>query len=213
MSDKKNNKTQQANQKPKTPKAPPKKDVKKTVKPNPLKAENELLNKKILNLEAKINDLKDQIKVTNDTYLNKAKELQKGAQAKVEVFKEEHKKNSQKELEHIKKYASSKFFEDFIEPLLNLELAIEAGKTQESDGVKNYVIGFEMLLKQIEDIMESHSVVKINPKIGAKFNPDTMTAFQVVEDKTNADKIIKIKKPGFKLHDRVLKPASVIIGK
>ncbi|MCP4336943.1 MAG: nucleotide exchange factor GrpE [Mycoplasma sp.] len=196
----------------------PKKDLNKKTAPknkkvNPLQKENETLKKKTFNLEMQVLELKSEIEIANKTFLSKVETLQKEAQVKISEFKENYKQNSDEEISHIKKYAGSKFFTEFIEPLLNMELAIQAGKNQDDSGVKNYVIGFEMLLKQIEGILRDSNVEKILPKVGDAFNPETMVALQVVEDKENADKIINTKKPGYKMHDRVLKPASVIIGK
>ena len=214
MSEKTNNKnTAKDNDKATKTKDLNKKTTPKNKKVNPFQKENDTLKKKAINLEMQVLELKSEIGIANNTFLSKVETLQKEAQVKISEFKENYKKNSDEEISHIKKYAGSKFFTEFIEPLLNMDLAIQAGKNQDDAGVQNYVIGFEMLLKQIEGILRDSNVEKIIPKIGDAFNPETMVALQVVEDTENADKIINTKNPGYKMHDRVLKPASVIIGK
>ncbi len=205
--------TKTAQKKPAAKKAPVKKVAPKVNKEDILKKENEKLKEKIFNLELHVAQSKTELEKANQTFLDKVKTLQDEAQQQISKFREEHKENMSKEIKHIKKYAGSKFFTEFIEPLLNLELAINAGKNQNDQGVQNYVVGFEMLLKQIEGIMENSNVTKLLPKVGDKFNPETMFAVQVTENKEKADKVISIKKPGYKMHDRVIKPASVEIGK
>ncbi len=179
------------------------------------KFENEIksLKKKNSNLEKQINDLQDEKIKSQEAFLEQAKTFESKAKEKVEEFKNEHKVKMDEEITYIKKFAASKFFKELTEPWINLQTAVEFGEKQDDAGVKNYVVGFKMLLKQIDSIMESHGLTKITPKVGEEFVPETMEAISTIEEEGSTDKVVEIKKDGFKHHDRVIKPATVVIGK
>ncbi len=185
----------------------------KTSSNNKFKAEKQALENKIKILESKIQNLEKEKNEATNSFLDKAKGFQDKAKKQIEKFKEEHKTQIADEINLIKKYAPESIVKELIEPLLNLELAIQAGKKQDNKDVNNYVIGFEMLLKQINQILENHDIKRICPSVGDLFDPETMDAISTKEDKSNADKVIEIKKIGYQLHDRVIKPAVVVIGK
>ncbi|CAM9117260.1 nucleotide exchange factor GrpE [Mycoplasma todarodis] len=178
-----------------------------------LEKEIKLLKEKNSNLEKQIIDLKQENVKAQEAFLEQAKTFQSKAKEKVEEFKSEHKTKMDEEVSHIKKYATSKFFKEMTEPWLNLQLAVEFGEKQDDPGVQNYVVGFKMLLKQIDSIMEGHGLTKIAPNVGEDFNPETMDAISTTENEEMTDKVMEIKKNGFKHHDRVIKPATVVIGK
>ncbi|VDR42251.1 nucleotide exchange factor GrpE [Mycoplasmopsis caviae] len=116
------------------------------------------------------------------------------------------------EVDKIKQYALQKFFEDFSTHFATLQGAIKAGARSENSGVKNYVVGFEMIINLINDVLTKHGIRAIEPKIGDDFDPNTQ---KVLEVEKHADKkhnsIIKVSAVGFKLYDRVIKPALVVI--
>ncbi len=218
MSDKKDKKINEES----TEKVEIKKEQKKEKKPKQckecldkknLEKKIKLLKEKNSNLEKQIIDLKQENNKAQEAFLEQAKTFQSKAKEKVEEFKNEHKVKMDEEVSHIKKFATSKFFKEMTEPWLNLQLAVEFGEKQDDPGVKNYVVGFKMLLKQIDSIMESHGLAKITPIVGDEFDPETMDAISTIEKEEHVDKVIEIKKNGFKHHDRVIRPATVVIGK
>lgn len=135
------------------------------------------------------------------------KEMQERAKKQIAEKVEEANKKLESEKESMKKYGSQKLIESIIEPVINIELAVKAGKDQEA--VSAYVIGFEMLLNQLHNEMESFGIKRIVPNEGEEFDPMDHYAITVSGD---TNKITKLVKPGFKLHDRVIKPATVEVG-
>jgi molecular chaperone GrpE len=79
--------------------------------------------------------------------------------------------------------------------------------------VKNYLVGFEYIYNQLQQAMENEGVKVIPIKVGDAFNVKTMNALEAVEDEGPPDRIIKILSPGYQLHDRVVKPALVVVSK
>lgn len=190
-------KKKQVNKKPEAKKEP-KVDYKAEIK----KLKEEVATLKVNNTNLEAENQKNLIE-----FQTLAKSFQSKAQEQINEKKKEAAEKLEKEKELIKKYGSQKLLESIIEPILNIEQAVSAGKNQEA--VSAYVMGFEMLLNQLYQELESFGVNAIDPKVGSDFDPElhyTMT--QVEGGKTNTIK--EVKKKGFKLHDRVLKPATVI---
>ena len=178
--------------------AKPKVDYKNTIKK--LEEQVKMLNEKNEALEAENQKNLYEFQVL-------AKSFQTKAQEQINKKREELDQKLEEEKAYLKKYGSQKMLESIMEPILNIEQAVAAGKTQ--DAVKAYVIGFEMLLNQFYGELESFGVQSIEPKAGEEFNPELHYVMSQVEGgETNTIK--ETKKKGFKLHDRVLKPATVV---
>lgn len=70
----------------------------------------------------------------------------------------------EEEKENIKKFSLQKFLESFISPFSNLKSAIDFGSDADNAAVSNYVKGFAMLYRQLEKVLESFGLEKIEPK-------------------------------------------------
>ena len=185
-----------------------KKDYKK--KYEELKSQNKKSQDEIKNLVDQVNTLKIENQVNVMAFQEKAKTFQTDAQDKINKFKEELSSKQEADQGEYKKFATQKLFESIIQPLINIEIAIRAGKSQ-GDQVGAYVAGFEMLMNQLFTELESFGLLKIVPSIGQEFEPEFHQAFSTEDGETN--KILSVKKNGFKLNDRVIQPAIVVIGK
>ena len=139
-----------------------------------------------------------------------AKTFQEKAQEQINLKNKENAEKLEEEINEIKKHSNQKLFEHIIEPILNIGVAVEAGK--KDDSVKAYVMGFEMLLNQLYDEMESFGLIAIEPKVGDKFDPSLHHAIETVEGNKDGE-ITIVRKKGFKYNDRIIKPASVVISK
>lgn len=161
-------------------------------------------------LELNLMEAKRENQANIIAFQDKAKGFATKAQEEVNRIKQELNDLNNKEQETMKKYGSQRLLESIIEPLINIEIAVKAGKNNEA--VSAYVMGFEMLLNQLYSELTSYGVTKIEPKEGQDFDPELHYAITAKEGK-NKNKVVEVKKPGFKLHDRVLKPATVVIEK
>lgn len=211
MEDNKNKKTTNtkvdSNKKEKTTKKPVPKN--KTVNNNETKYKNDIkkLKEQIKNLKEKNINLESENQKNIIEFQMLAKNFQSKAQEQINAKKNEVSEKLEEEKKNLKKYGSQKLLESIIEPILNIEQAVIAGKSQEA--VSAYVMGFEMLLNQLYQELESFGVNVIYPKVGEEFNPELHYVMSQV-DGGETNTIKEIKKKGFKLHDRVLKPATVI---
>ncbi|MGY6171791.1 nucleotide exchange factor GrpE [Candidatus Mycoplasma pogonae] len=177
-----------------------------------LKKENQLLTTKTLNSELEILRLKAEIEKNNQEFAEKAKTFASKAQEELNKLKQENNSKLENEKQELKKYANQKFFENFLTLYNNLELAVKAGKKQNDPAVQNYVLGFEMLLRQIENLLADFGLEKINPAIKSEFIPELHQAFEIkAAEGFNKNEIIEVKSYGYKLFERVIKPAIVIV--
>lgn len=166
------------------------------------------------NLLSKIQKLESEKQLSEQIFKAKAEEMAKNAATKVEILKEEIKNKAKEDVDYKTKYAIQKLVEDLLSPLNNLYVAVETGAKSNDAAVSAYVKGFQMLISQILNTLEAHGVYAIDPKEGDLFNPEFHHAQEVLEDVTfKKDQIIKVISRGYKLQDRVLKPAIVIVAK
>ncbi|MCU9939835.1 nucleotide exchange factor GrpE [Mycoplasmopsis felis] len=118
----------------------------------------------------------------------------------------------QKEKETIKQFALQNFLEDFMTLFNNLTMAVNAGSNSTSQEVKNYNLGFNIVLQQFENVFNNHNVELIKPDLESEFNPDVQEVIDFIEDNTN-NIIKKVVSYGIKLNGRLITPAKVILTK
>lgn len=109
-----------------------------------------------------------------------------------------------------RKYSSLKLISELINPIdmLNKILDTEPSNPE----VKNYQIGFQMIAKQITDILEQDGLKIMNVSVGDEFNPSMMQAIDHIEDDTvTYDQVSKILKKGYMYKDRIISPCMVEI--
>jgi len=74
-----------------------------------------------------------------------------------------------------------------------------------------WVQGVSLIAKQIESALQNEGIEKIIPRIGDDFDPNTQEAVSAIENKKfKSGKIVKVQKPGYKIGDKLIRPAHVI---
>jgi molecular chaperone GrpE len=129
---------------------------------------------------------------------------------------ENTKRRAEKEASDAKKYAAANFAKEMLPAVDNLRRAVESvpeSLREENETVKNLAIGVEMTEKQILDAFEKGGVRKVDP-VGEKFSYDRHQAISEVTDTDQpSGTIVQVLQPGYMLHDRLLRPAMVIVAK
>jgi len=104
----------------------------------------------------------------------------------------------------------------FLEIIDNLDRAIEAsrGTSDDNPGVVKLLTGVEMVRQQFLLTLSSYGVAPIDAG-GESFDPNLHDAISVtpVTDPAHEGVVIDVVKPGYRLGDDVLRPASVTVGK
>ena len=155
------------------------------------------LNEEMLKLEEEINTL---------TENNKSLENQvKLAQAELINYR----RRKDEETEGLLKYANTGIITEILPIIDTFEKVIN--KDDISDELKNYLVGFKMIYKNLCDILKKYGVEEIN-RVGEVFDPNLEQALLVENDSTKEDDIVlEVLLKGYKLKDRVIRPASVKI--
>ena len=135
------------------------------------------------------------------------KDLALRTQADFENFR----KRAAREKEDAVKYANAAFLERLIPILDNFELGLNAARTDARDSP--IIAGMDMVAKQLQDFLASVGVETLKVE-GEKFDPNLHEA---VAQEASADvpegMIVRQLRKGFKLRDRLLRPATVTVSK
>ena len=116
-----------------------------------------------------------------------------------------------KQVEDTKQYAITGFCKDLLEVTDTFEMAMKH-ITPDAVGQSNYD-GISMIEQRILAIFKKHGLISLNPQ-GLKFDPNEHQAMFEVPDASKEPGTVKeVCKVGWKLHDRIERPAIVGVSK
>ena len=120
---------------------------------------------------------------------------------------ENMKKRLQKEADTAKKYRFQQAGLELLQILDNMGMALNV--QSESEELKNYVKGFEMIYQQLQRVLENEGVKEIEAD-GKPFDHNTMQALmQEKQEGVEAGIVLEVMQKGYMLKDRILRPALV----
>ena len=102
--------------------------------------------------------------------------------------------------------------ESFAGELLAVKDSLEAALAAESPSVENMKDGVELTLKQLVSAFGKFNLHDIDP-MGEKFDPHLHQAIQMVESDQPANTVVTVLQKGYRLSDRTLRPALVMVAK
>ena len=120
--------------------------------------------------------------------------------------------NSQKrsvaEIEKAHKYGIERLLLELLPVVDNLENALNNLSENVSESDKE---GIDLTLKSFESALDKFGISPIYP-ISENFDPINHEAVSVVKDEKHADnKIVEVMQKGWRLHERVIRPARVVV--
>tara|TARA_B100000902_G_scaffold111363_1_gene112686 strand:- start:2633 stop:3175 length:543 start_codon:yes stop_codon:yes gene_type:complete len=128
--------------------------------------------------------------------------------AKAEV--ENIKKRSEKEVSNAYKFSTESIFLDLIPIYESLDLAVSQDK--KNVNVENLEEANKLLKNMFDSLLQKNSLQIINPSIDDKFDPNLHQAIKTSkDDKKENNTIQEVLQKGYKLIDRVIKPALVVV--
>ena len=170
--------------------------------------------------EKKLSDKNTQKKVKNnqDSLVDELKTKLKDAEDKLLRSLAENdnlRKRHDKEIEDNSKYAIKNLSLSLLNVADNLQRALESIPNSEASGlddnvIKNLVIGIKAVEKELIDSLEKHGVKRFD-SINQKFNPDIHQAVSKVHNEKVDGTIVEEMQKGFKIGDRLLRPAMVVV--
>ena len=100
--------------------------------------------------------------------------------------------------------------EGFAGALLAVKDSLDAALTVENTSIESFKEGVELTARQLDSAFEKFAIRQLNP-IGEKFDPHRHQAISQVESDQEPNTVITVLQKGYMLHDRVLRPALVIV--
>lgn len=125
---------------------------------------------------------------------------------------ENTRKRMQKEKLENMRYAVETVLTDIIGPLDSFENALSAA-SEMSPELKNWAMGFQMILTQFKQVLEQHGVLAFKSE-GEQFDPFRHEAVETEETEAVPDgTVMKEFVKGYLCGDRVIRPARVKVAK
>lgn len=156
-------------------------------------SQEEILKAKVAELEAANAELKDQM-------LRRQAEL------------ENYRKRLIRDKEEAVQFANESLIRDILGFLDNMERALTAAKN--GGDVNALIEGFEMTQNQLLSTLDKNWGLKAIESVGQEFNPSLHEAcMMTVDENLDKETVLEEFQKGYTLHDRVIRPSKVKIGK
>ncbi|MCC6209663.1 MAG: nucleotide exchange factor GrpE [Burkholderiales bacterium] len=130
-------------------------------------------------------------------------EQQKEAWMRAAADADNARKRARADVEAAHKFAIERFAESLLPVIDSMEAALQSKD----------VSGVEITCRQLKSALEKVSVQEIGAAPGGRFDPNWHQAMAVVESAAEPNTIVEVMAKGYRLHDRVLRPALVTVAK
>lgn len=148
--------------------------------------------------------------------LKKLEEENKNLIEKIKLSQAElvnYRKRKDEETANSLKYANQDLVMELIPIVDNFERAIKLDDDDLTDEVSKFLAGFKMMYASLTDILKKFGIEEIN-RVGEEFNPKEEQALMTdCNPEIKDDIVVEVLLKGYKLKDRVIRPASVKINK
>ena len=165
----------------------------------PVEDPKEKKNKKIKKLEEEISLLKKEVENWKNEYYRAYADTQN------------LRKSLEKDHQNAVKYRAEGFVDNLLPVLDSFHVVLS--QEPEDPNLRNYLIGFQFIYRNLVNVLENEGVSEIAPKVGDKFDASVMNAVEVEESDGEEGLITKVITNGYKLHDRLVRPVNVVVSK
>lgn len=122
---------------------------------------------------------------------------------------ENARKRAQADIAQARKFAAERMVEDLLPVMDSLEAALGAA----GPDAEALTAGVELTRKQLYSAFERAGVAEVNPEPGQRFDPHRHQAMTVAESAQEPNTVLSVLQKGYTLHDRVVRPALVVVAK
>jgi molecular chaperone GrpE len=155
--------------------------------------------RRVEELEAELAAAKDEARQAHDRWLRERADL------------ENVKKRAIRERQDTVRYGIENLVRDLLPVVDNLERALAAARSGGETG--SLVEGVELVRKAFLDVLQRHGVERVTA-VGETFDPSRHEAVAHVADVVHeANQVTQEHQAGYRLHDRLLRPAMVTVSK
>ncbi len=148
------------------------------------------------------------------TALTKAEEelvMHRDAMLRMQAEMENLRKRLNRDLEKSRKFALERIMKDMLQVRDSLERGFETDS--ESATVEQMREVQALTFKMLDNVLRDHNMAVIDPA-GEAFDPVFHQAMTVMPtDEYEEDTVVEVLQKGFKLHDRLLRPAMVVVSR
>ena len=121
-------------------------------------------------------------------------------------------RRAQRDVENAHRYGVEKFASQLLPVLDSLEQALQ-DQPEEKGSFEHMLDGIELTLKLFTDVLKKFSVEQLDP-LGEAFDPNFHEAMATqINTEVKPGTVVTVFQKGYVLHDRVLRPARVIVSK
>jgi len=121
-----------------------------------------------------------------------------------------YRKRSTREMQEARAFGNSDLLRSLLPIMDNFEMGLEAARVENEKSM--IYMGMSMVKRQLADFLRDQSVEDVSPEIGATFDPNVHEAVsQEASAEVAEGGVLRILRRGFKLKDRLLRPANVVV--
>ena len=126
---------------------------------------------------------------------------------------ENFRKRALRERQEAARYGSQNLVKDLLSVVDNLERAIDHARQSEGGDLQSLLQGVELAQREFTAVLAKHHVVEIEAQ-GKPFNPAVHEAMVQVDSETaEPNTIVDVLEKGYQLHDRLVRPARVVVAR
>jgi molecular chaperone GrpE len=118
-------------------------------------------------------------------------------------------KRMQKEKDDLRKFAVESLLKDFLPVADNLERALDHA---EEHDLRQVIEGVRLVQKMLGDALGKHGIVAFSA-VGQQFDPNLHEALMQQESDKPAGTVVSEMARGYKLHERLVRPAAVVVAR
>lgn len=120
-----------------------------------------------------------------------------------------YRKRMARETQEARAYASADVLRALLPILDNFEMGLEAARAENEKGM--IFQGLSMVRRQLQDFLKESGVEELNP-LGKPFDPNLHEAVSQEQSPGQPEgTVLRVMRRGFKLKDRLLRPAMVVV--
>jgi len=122
-------------------------------------------------------------------------------------------RRAHKDRQDVIQYGHENLVKDLLSTVDNLDRAIEHAHQNEGGDLGSLLQGVELVQRELYAVLAQHEVHVIDAE-GSEFDPSLHEAMaQVQDDSVSPNTVIEVLQTGYRLRDRLLRPARVVVAK
>jgi molecular chaperone GrpE len=142
--------------------------------------------------------------------LQMALEAEKDGRLRALAELQNFRRRSQEERAQQLLYANERLMDELLPVLEHFQMACDAAEATEETRI--VCKGYEMVLGQLRDVLTRFGMTEIPVEPGTFFDPAVHEAVErVVTEEPCEGTVVRVLRKGYRLHDRVLRPAQVAV--